>query len=254
MNKIDGYSVYQQTSYNSIKKNKTEEANSNNKAGKTDKANKTEKLEAKVELSKEAKALLEELRKKYGNMDFMVADYDSEEEASDILSRGTKEYSVLIESEMLEKMAADEEYKAKQLGILEEATGNLKEMSQQLGDKAGDVKRLGVSVGADGKVTYFAELEKMSEKQRARIEKSKADKKETEKAAEKKAEKQEQKEKANNAKNIEKDVMSYSGKHRTTLLKSDTTEGLLELISNLNWNEVKEEQLETTGTKFDFTI
>ena len=134
------------------------------------------------------------------------------------------------------------------------ATGNLKEMSQQLGFKAGDVKRLGVSVGADGKVTYFAELEKMSEKQRARIEKSKADKKETEKAAEKKAEKQEQKEKADNAKNIEKDVMSYSGKHRTTLLKSDTTEGLLELISNLNWNEVKEEQMETTGTKFDFTI
>ena len=242
MNKIDAYSVYQQTSYNNIKKNKTEETNSNNKADKTDKFNKTEKTETKIELSKEAKALLEELRKKYGNMDFMVANYDSEEEAADILSRGTKEYSVLIEPEMLEKMASDEEYKAEQLAILEEATGNLKEMSEQLGDKKDDVKRLGVSIGADGKVTYFAELEKMNEKQRERIEKSKADRKEAEEAKEDKAEK------------VEKEDRLQGGRHKKKLLKSDTAEGLLELINNLDWNKVKEEQVETTGSKFDFTI
>lgn len=239
MNKIDAYSVYQQTSYNSIKKNKTEETNSNNKADKTDKSNKTEKAETKVELSKEAKELLEELRKKYGNMDFMVANYNSEEEAADILSRGTKEYSVLIEPEMLEKMARDEEYKAEQLAVLEEATGNLKEMSEKLGDKAGDVKRLGVSIGADGKVTYFAELEKMNEKQRERIEKSKADKKEAEEAKADKAEKEDR---------------IQGERHKKKLLKSDSAEGLLELINNLDWNNVKEEQVETTGSKFDFTI
>ncbi len=241
MNKIDAYSVYQQTSYNSIKKNKAEEAAANNKTDKTDKTNKAEKADTKVELSKDAKALLEELRKKYGNMDFMVANYDSEEEAADILSRGTKEFSVLIEPEMLEKMARDEEYKAEQLKTLEEATGNLQNMSEQLGDRADDVKRLGVSIGSDGKVTYFAELEKMSEKQRERIEKSRTDKKEEEAKKAKKEEK------------AEKDENSFGDKHKRTLLKSDSSEGLLELIKNLNWDEIKAEQVETTGGKFDFS-
>lgn len=236
MNRIDAYSVYQQTSYTSVKKSKTEETKESNGADKADKTNKTQKSETKVELSKEAKALLEELRKKYANMDFMIANYDSEEEVADILSRGTKEYSVLIEPEMLEKMAADEEYKAEQLGILEEATGNLKQMSEQLGDKAEDVKRLGVSIGADGKVTYFAELEKMNEKQRERIEKSKADKKEDEEAKAKKE----------NADKAEK--------HKTALLKSESAEGLLELIHNLNWDDVKAEQIENSGGKFDFRV
>ena len=255
MNRIDAYSVYQQTSYTSIKKSKTEDTKESNGADKADKTNKIQKSETKVELSKEAKALLEELRKKYGNMDFMVANYGSEEEAADILSRGTKEYSVLIEPEMLEKMAADEEYKAEQLGILEEATGNLQQMSEQLGDKAEDVKRLGVSIGADGKVTYFAELEKMNEKQRERIEKSKADKKENEEAKAKKEEKT-KKENADKVEKsgLEKEEKVYGEKHKTALLKSESAEGLLELIQNLNWDDVKAEQIENTGGKFDFSV
>ena len=244
MYKIDAYSVYQQTSYSSVKKNKTEDTNANNSTDKTDKMNKSEKTEAKVELSKGAKALLEELKKKYGNMDFMVANYDSEEEAADILSRGTKEFSILIEPEMLEKMAANEEYKAEQLATLEEATGNLQKMSGQLGDKADDVKRLGVSIGSDGTVTYFAELEKMSEKQRERIEKSRADKKEAEAEKAKKEEK---------AERLEKEDTPYGDKRKKTLLKSDSSEGLLEMIRNLNWDNVKAEQVETTGGKFDFS-
>ena len=47
-------------------------------------------------------------------MDFIVADYESEEEASAYLSRGTKEYSVLIDPELLEEMAADGKTKEKQ--------------------------------------------------------------------------------------------------------------------------------------------
>lgn len=245
MYKIDAYSVYQQTSYNNVKKNKTEEAkNGTDSVVSVDKTNKADKSESRVELSKAAKDLLKELKKKYGNMDFMIANYDSEDEAADILSRGTKEYSVLIEPEMLEKMANDEEYKAEQLGILEEATDKLGEMSEQLGDKADDVKRLGVSISSDGKVTYFAELEKMSEKQRERIEKSRADKKEAEEVKSKKDEK---------AENADKTDKSYGDKRKTTLLKSDSAEGLLELIQKLNWDDVKSEQVEKTGGKFDFS-
>ena len=69
------------------------------------------------ELSQGAKDLLNEMQKKYGDMDFFVADYSSDDEAQRYLSRGSKEYSVLIEPELLEKMAADESVKEKYLGI-----------------------------------------------------------------------------------------------------------------------------------------
>ena len=63
------------------------------------------------ELSQGAKDLLNEMQKKYGDRDFFVADYSSDDEAQRYLSRGSKEYSVLIEPELLEKMAADESVK-----------------------------------------------------------------------------------------------------------------------------------------------
>ena len=55
------------------------------------------------------------MQKKYGDRDFFVADYSSDDEAQRYLSRGSKEYSVLIEPELLEKMAADESVKEKYL-------------------------------------------------------------------------------------------------------------------------------------------
>ena len=63
------------------------------------------------ELSQGAKDLLNEMQKKYGDMDFFVADYSSDDEAQRYLSRGGKEYSVLIVPELLEKMAADDSVK-----------------------------------------------------------------------------------------------------------------------------------------------
>ena len=43
------------------------------------------------ELSQGAKDLLNEMQKKYGDMDFFVADYSSDDEAQKYLSRGSKE-------------------------------------------------------------------------------------------------------------------------------------------------------------------
>ena len=117
MSKIDGYSVYQKVYEKSIqKKNDLKKSEDANKVNKPDRVDKYEP----VELSDKAKALLEELKKKYGNMDFMIANYDSEEEAAHYLSRGTKEFSVLIEPELLEEMAADESVKEKYLGLLDD--------------------------------------------------------------------------------------------------------------------------------------
>ena len=140
MNKIDAYSVYQNSYYE----------NSVNKKGKNEKSQKAKteetKKKDKVELSDRAKALLQELQKTYGNMDFIVADYETDEEAAAYLSRGTKEYSVLIEPELLEEMAADESVKEKYLGIIDGARQDLQSAKEQLGEEGKDITRLGISI------------------------------------------------------------------------------------------------------------
>ena len=48
------------------------------------------------------------------------------------LSRGSKEYSVLIEPELLEKMAADESVKEKYLGIIDDARNKISEVKDEV--------------------------------------------------------------------------------------------------------------------------
>ena len=221
MNKIDAYSVYQNSYYE----------NSVNKKGKNEKSQKAKteetKKKDKVELSDRAKALLQELQKTYGNMDFIVADYETDEEAAAYLSRGTKEYSVLIEPELLEEMAADESVKEKYLGIIDGARQDLQSAKEQLGEEGKDITRLGISIDKDGTVSYFAELETLSEKRQEHLEKVKENKK---------AEKTEQ-ERTKKAK-----------------VRAESLEELLEKIKNIDWDAIKEEEKATTGNKFDYSI
>ena len=161
MSKVNGYSVYQSNYYNNTIQNRKEQ-DKTQKSDSASKAAKTGKTEPnKVKLSDKAKALLQELKKQYNNMDFFVADYNTEEEAASYLSRGTKEFSVLIDPEELERMAEDEEVKNQNLALLDEAVGKLGDMKEQLKEtENGDqVIQLGVTIGKDGEVSYFAELE-----------------------------------------------------------------------------------------------
>lgn len=240
MSKIDGYSVYQKVYEKNVqKKNDLKKTET---AAKSQKVEKVEQYEP-VELSDKAKALLEELKKKYSNMDFMIANYDSEEEASRYLSRGTKEFSVLIEPELLEKMAADESVKEKYLGLLDEATTQLTTVKEELSEEeAADVKHLGVTIGADGTLKFFADLEKSSAKQRERIEEAKEKKKaEKEEAAEKAEEKAKEKRLEN-------------AKAKKTKVSADSVEELIEQIRNVDWESIKSEMIPVTGSKYDFTI
>lgn len=223
MNKVGSYGVYQNGYYEStVNGRKEKESTQKLKSEETKKTGKKEK----VQLSDRAKKLLEELKKKYGNMDFMVANYDSEDEAASYLSRGMKEYSVLIDPEELEEMAADDRVKNKQLGVLEDAVAQLTDMKNRLGDKADDVTHLGVAIGKDGSVSYFAELEKVSAKQRERIEKARETKKEE----------------------------GVPDKAKKRKVKADTVEELLEKIRNVDWDTIKEEEKEKSGSRFDFSI
>ena len=109
-------------------------------------------------LSDRAKEYLEKLRKKYGSMDFIVADYSTDEEADKLLSKGKGEYNVLISPDLLEKMAADEDTAAQYEGLIEESAQSIGDMKQELGGDADMVDKFGVTVDADGKLTLRAKL------------------------------------------------------------------------------------------------
>jgi len=243
MNGISSYGAAQKSLYTSSAQNrKTASADSK----KTDNTKKTEN--SSVQLSDKAKALLQELKKNYSNMDFFVADYESDEEASEYLSRGTKDYSVLIDPEELERMADDEEVKKQNLSLLDEAVGKLDEIKEELKDtdREDEVVSLGVSIGKDGQVSYFAELEKSGERQKEFVDKIREDKKEAAKEAEKEAE----------AERTGKGQDKYNYEHsKRAFISADNTEDLLKQIQNFNWDNVKEETtIPMPGTRFDFTV
>ena len=200
-------------------------------------------------LSQKAQALLEKLRKSYGDMDFMVADFDKGDNAKDILSRGTKEVSVIFSSSELEKMASDEKYEKE---YMERVQGALR-MSEQINREFGftsafgkksdnsEISRIGISFNSNGTTSFFAELEKSSARQREHIEKAREEKR----AARKE---QEKKERLEN-RYVREDV----GVKRTTV-QANSLEELLEKIRSVDWDSVKAENRPQSGGRFDFTI
>ena len=202
MNGISGLGVYEKNYYDSQVQNK-----------KTNSTKKTQSKDKEVNLSDRAKELLKELKKTYGDIDFIVASYNSDEEADSYLANGTKEFSVLIDPEELEKMASDDNVKKKNLGIIEEAREKLSDMKENL--------------GKNGTVTYFADLEKMSEKQRERIEKAREEKRE------------------------------YIGAHsnvKRTRVNAPSAEELLEKIKGIDWSVIQGQRQELSGGRYSFSI
>ena len=153
----------------------------------TDKADKSKETST-VKLSTDAQKYLEQLKGKYKNVDFIVADFSSDEEAQKHLATGNGEYNCVITPDTLEKMATDETERAKFEGIIDKAIGKLPEIRKQLGDDSENVTKLGISVDSEGNVSYYA-LIKESLKKNENVEKAK------EKAAEKKAEEAKKEEK-----------------------------------------------------------
>lgn len=242
MNKVGGYGAYQNNFIDNVIQ-KRKEQDKTSKSDSSKKADGTKKANSSVQLSDRAKALLQELKKTYTNMDFIVADYDSDEEAASYLSRGTKEYSVLIDPEELERMAADDSVKEQNLAYLDEAVGKLEEMKSQLGDHEDEVVHIGITIGKDGAMSFFAELEKAGERQKAFIDSIRESKKEAaEKAASDKSDPR------------HSHYQDYERSKRTTVYASSAEE-LLEKIKNVDWDSVKEEaSAPMPGGHFNYSV
>ncbi len=193
-------------------------------------------------LSSRAQKVLDELSKKYGNMDFFVADFESAADVRAIMARSKKDFSVLLTPDELEKMASDEKYKEECMSRIEGAVRMSERINKQFGFTAasknapdgGVWAKVGISFNKDGSVTYFAELEKASQKQKERIERTR------EKRAEerKKAEKKEKKEAADS---------------RKIRIEASSEEELIQKIRAVSWGTAAEQDAES-GRKFDFSV
>ncbi|MBQ3841376.1 MAG: hypothetical protein II820_01660 [Ruminiclostridium sp.] len=114
--------------------------------------------EKTAELSKTAQDYLEKLKKKYGNMDFIVADYKTDEEADKLLAKGKGEYNCLITPALLERMAADEDVAAEYEAKIDQGVESIEQVRTELGDDADMVDKYGVTFDSEGNMSIRAKL------------------------------------------------------------------------------------------------
>ena len=178
-----------------------------------------------VELSDDAKALLDKLKEKYGNMDFYIAETDSDEEASYYLNQGQKQYSVLIDPETLEKMATDEDV----LASYEKVLDGTDEMFSSIKDSIGEenmqyISSVNITFDKEGNKSYLVEL--INDFGKAQKNQSAQKNQNTQKKQNHKAEQADSKKYADKAQNA-------SGKDSQIVrVKSDTVEDLITKIQD----------------------
>jgi len=195
-------------------------------------------------LSSRAKNYLDNLRKTYGDYDFIVADASDDKRA--LLDKSDKEFSIIFSKAELEKMSNNEDYANEKMRRVKTIIDMSERICEQFGfERAlekGDgnnaiINKLAVSINDDGSMSIFAELEKMSEKQKDYIEKLREKRTEEKKAAE------------------EKKVNSYKKDDefsvKKVVLEATSEEELIEKINNVNWDKVLGEKV---GARFDFSV
>ena len=194
------------------------------------KEDKNDDLQTKLDktyeaLSDEAKDYLATLKEKFGDIDFFVADCATDEEMNRYFAMGTKKYSCVISSSLIEQMATDEAARDKYEKIIANAGEQIEEMKaeakEELGEEAAEqIEFVGFKVDDNGMVEYFAKLRDDNNAYYAKLKEKRAEEKEAEKKAE---------EKRNEKKAEEKLEGKEDRLHKNDDLwfKADSKEGLM---------------------------
>ena len=212
-----------------------------------------DELQAKLDktydsLSAEAKSYLETLKEKYGDIHFFVADCSSDEEMNQYFAMGTKKYSCVISTDTLEKMATDEEIRAKYESIIDNADEQIEEMKEQIAkevgeEKAEQVQFVGFSIDDNGVVNYCAKLKDSNDSYYEKLAQKRVEEKKEAKEAEKRDKEKELKEK-------QLEEQKELPKKDEFWIKADSKEGLIVAIKEaLGIEEVRENDQEITMTK-----
>ena len=132
----------------------------------------TGKTVGEPKLSEKAAKYYEQLKKKYGNMDFILVSKDKKAEAEANASKyaSSNKTVVLIDEEKIERMAEDEQYRKKYEGIISGAQTQLKQMMQNIGPNSA-VKSYGIKINDNGTASFFAVVDKSLAAQKDRIQK-----------------------------------------------------------------------------------
>ncbi|MBE6015441.1 MAG: hypothetical protein E7241_08790 [Lachnospiraceae bacterium] len=222
------------------------ETKSAEKNEQTKKAGNYGKTIGNAKLSKEGAKYYEELKKKFGNMDFILVSADMKEKAQANAGAfaNPSKMVVLIDEEKIEKMATDETFRAQYEGLIEKAAANLTQLKTSM-DNSGQSSNIlgyGLQLKDDGEISYFAVLRKSAEAQKEHIEKVVEKHQAEKKAAAKKAEKEAAEERLR--------------PEDTVFIQADSIEELMQKVSEYNFTDrsdaVQTEQELQVGQSIDF--
>lgn len=196
-------------------------------------------------LSQKAQDYLKNLRQKYGDYDFMIG--NGSDEIRSLSKTGSKEFSVILSNEEIERMANDEDYASKKLYEVENSVNMCRKICEQQGYESafgagksgnGTINKITIASDDNGNMKFFAELEKTSEKQKERLEKSREKKAEDKKAEERRTHKKNPYEKEN------KDTV------KRTTIEANSINEFLDKLENIDWNNVADSK---SGDRFNFS-
>ena len=242
-------SVYNAYADNSTKAAEKKQATENTQNRQTQQAD-------ALQLSSKVQAYLDKLNKSYDNMEFLV--YNSGKDAKEVLSHSTKEVTVMLSREEIEKMASDEKYAAEKMKGVQGAL----RMSEQINCEFGytsafgknsenadtRISRIAISFNDDGSTNIFAELEKSSRKQREQLEEARAEKRAEDKRTQKKQQEKRLEEKAADR------YLRTNADTKRTVVEAGSVDELMNRIAAVDWNEIRAEGRSESGGRFDFSI
>lgn len=204
------------------------------------------------QLSDKALKYYDQLKKKYSNMDFILVSPEKKEEAerNKGMFSSSKELVVLIDSDKIERMAEDEEYRKKYEGILAGATAQVAQMKMSLGTNASRVSSFGMTIDDHGNASFFAVVDKSLAMQRERIAEKREENVRTKKEEAKKAEKKKAEEK------LAEEMKADNGEKATVTAKS--WDELLKKIDDVIMADMADHMLTSeerkVGQNFDFSL
>lgn len=183
------------------------------------------------QLSEKAQKYYEQLKKKYGNMDFILVSKDMKAVAQSQAGSyaNANKMVVLIDEDKIERMAEDENYRKKYEGIISGATSQMQQLKSSLTASGAKVKGYGMQVNDGGNTSFFAVIDKSLQAQKKRIEKKAQQRAEDKK----KAQKEEKEKRAEKAKAEKEGKADGPGKPKEDLV-TVTASSIDELLNKIN--------------------
>ncbi len=141
-------------------------------------------------LSESGLAYYNSLKKKYGNLNFILVSSDKKEEAEAMKGSfaNVGKLTVLIDTDKIEKMATDSSYRKQIENTIQNATLKIAQLSSNLSASTRSVTAFGMSIDKKGVASFFAVIDKSLAAQKERIAEKAKNNKANKKAEAKKAE------------------------------------------------------------------